>query len=349
VTAVPRAGTGAWTQAGAEPVAPGVYRIPLPLPEDGLRAVNVYAIEDGDGLALVDGGWSLPESMAAFETALAGIGHEPTEVRQILVTHTHRDHYTQAIALRRRYGSQVLLGAGERDAIQAIQRVRTGAPVTALNRLRNAGAGELADRLLANGQWEEHVPDDWQSPDRWVEAGELALATRTLTAIPTPGHTRGHLVFLDPGAGLLFAGDHVLPHITPSIGFELEPSALPLGEFLDSLRLVGSYPDARLLPAHGPVADSVHARVGELLTHHEVRLAEAAEAVRHGAADGYQVAQLLTWTRRHTPFTELSPFNQLLAVLETGAHLDLLVSRGRLASSTVDELVTYRPVPDPAG
>src|SRR5207253_331083 len=39
-----------WINAGAFPVAPGVHRIPLPLPTDGLRAVNVYAIEGEDGL-----------------------------------------------------------------------------------------------------------------------------------------------------------------------------------------------------------------------------------------------------------------------------------------------------------
>ena len=49
-----------WADEGAWPAAPGVHRIPLPLPTDGLRAVNVYAIEtDGaeGGLTLVDGGW----------------------------------------------------------------------------------------------------------------------------------------------------------------------------------------------------------------------------------------------------------------------------------------------------
>src|SRR5205807_4291475 len=45
-------------------------------------------------------------------------------------------------------------------------------------------------------------------PDDWITAGQaFELGTRTLTAIATPGHTRGHLVFADHEAGLLFAGD----------------------------------------------------------------------------------------------------------------------------------------------
>ena len=64
-------------------------------------------------------------------------------------------------------------------------------------------------------------------------------------------------MFADHAAGLLFAGDHVLPTITPSIGFEPALPAQPLGDFLGSLTKVRGLPDLRLLPAHGPVADSV--------------------------------------------------------------------------------------------
>ena len=89
------------------------------------------------------------------------------------------------------------------------------------------------------------------------------MGDRTLRVVATPGHTQGHVVFRDEAAGLLFAGDHVLPHITPSIGFEAVPVELALGHYLRSLRLVREMPDMRLLPAHGPVRPSVHDRVDE--------------------------------------------------------------------------------------
>ena len=100
-----------------------------------------------------------------------------------------------------------------------------------------------------------------RQPDEWIAAGQdFDLGTRTLTAITTPGHTRGHVVFADAAAGLLFAGDHVLPHITPSIGFEEAPSAAcRCGDYLQSLNVVRRLPDMRLLPAHGPVSPSTHA------------------------------------------------------------------------------------------
>ena len=62
-----------WTQPGVTQVAPGVHRMPLPLPMDGLRAVNVYVIETESGLTLIDGGWAIPESRALFDEGLASL------------------------------------------------------------------------------------------------------------------------------------------------------------------------------------------------------------------------------------------------------------------------------------
>lgn len=329
----------AWTEFGAHPVAEGIHRVPLPLPDDGLHAVNVYVVAEPDGLVLIDAGWALLESRQRLEAALASIGHDLGDVHRILVTHIHRDHFTQAVSLRRLVGAKVELGVGERPGLEQLLNVRTNVPLSSLARLRESGADQLAGELLRQGLWDDFDDDAWALPDSWLTAGEIPLSTRTLLAIPTPGHTQGHVVFLDGEAGLLFAGDHVLPHITPSIGFELGDSGLPLGDYLDSLRLVTKYPDARLLPAHGPVTGSVHRRVDELIQHHESRLQQAAETVGASSVHAFDVASRLTWTRRHRRFADLDLFNQMLAVSETAAHLELLVARGVL--TVTDEGGTF--------
>ena len=100
----------------------------------------------------------------------------------------------------------------------------------------------------------------WMFPDTWLEGDhEIAVGARTIDAVHTPGHTPGHYVFAEKAAGLLFAGDHVLPTITPSIGFTVPPTPDPLGDFMASLTKVRSLPDLQVLPAHGPVAPSSHA------------------------------------------------------------------------------------------
>src|SRR5690348_13731767 len=66
VTADTRAPAHQWAAPGTYPVAPGVHRVPLPLPNDRLRAVNVYVIEADDGLVLIDSGWALEEAHRAL-------------------------------------------------------------------------------------------------------------------------------------------------------------------------------------------------------------------------------------------------------------------------------------------
>ena len=327
-----RAGRGRWAEAGPETIRPGVHRVPLPLPGDGLRAVNVYLLEEEGGIVMVDGGWALPESRRALEDAMAVLGHDLAAITRILVTHIHQDHYTQAVALRRLLGARVSLGAGERPGLAMLQRIRTQAPVSSLDIVRRAGAHDLADRISKAFNGAGIDERDWEQPDEWLGPGVLDLGRRTLRVIPTPGHTKGHVVYLDEAGGLLFAGDHVLPHITPSIGFELGEPDLPLADYLRSLRLMTTYADAQLLPAHGPVTASTHQRVGELLAHHDRRLAATRRALEEGAVDAYAVARKLTWTRREVPFSDLDDMNQMLAVCETVAHLDVLAARGRAAT-----------------
>jgi glyoxylase-like metal-dependent hydrolase (beta-lactamase superfamily II) len=326
----------AWERPGAHEEAPGIFRIPLPLPGDHLQAVNVYAIADGDRLVLIDGGWALADSLELLTSSLTSIGFELGAIREFLVTHIHRDHYTQAVAVRRQVGSSVSLGEGERLSLEAIRTIREHPDVKGLHR---AGAFELSAQL---NQWTKEQgagPDltDWEDPDRWLPDGlDIPLATRTLRVIATPGHTRGHVVFHDPEHSILFGGDHVLPHITPSIGIELVRTPSPLRDYLSSLRLTRALPDARLLPAHGPVVDSVHARVEELLHHHEQRLDATADKIAHGASTGFEVANALTWTRREKRLDDLDLMNQIMAINETVAHLEVLVERGVLTKADVD-------------
>jgi glyoxylase-like metal-dependent hydrolase (beta-lactamase superfamily II) len=186
--------------------------------------------------------------------------------------------------------------------------------------------------------------DTWQVPDTWLE-GEMVLevGSRQLVAVPTPGHTAGHYVFADTEAGLLFAGDHVLPTITPSIGFEAIEDAEPLRDYLDSLARMKGLPDLRLLPAHGEVTGSSHARVDELLVHHEVRLSLSLAAVQSGLHTPHGVATALPWTRHGRSFRDLDAFDAGMAVMETKAHLDLLMTRGRLERELAEGTWFYRP------
>jgi glyoxylase-like metal-dependent hydrolase (beta-lactamase superfamily II) len=323
----------AWIKPDVEDLGAGVYRIPLPLPLDGLQAVNVYAITDPGGVDLIDAGFAIVAARERLTEALRQLGYGLGDVRNFIVTHIHIDHYSLAVELRREFRTLISLGEDERANMVATREMLNGSgghKVFGAENLRRLGAEELIGNLAA---MERQGPmfRDWEDPDRWVADGtDLDLRTRTLRAVHTPGHTRGHLVYHDVTAGIMFAGDHVLPHITPSIGFEPAGNRMALRDYLSSLARTLELPDARLLPAHGPVTGSTHERVNELLAHHDLRLAEIRQAVTAGHATPFEVAKAIKWTRRQRLFSELDLFSQIMSVNETAAHLEVLLVRGQV-------------------
>ena len=328
-----------WAAPGAFEVAPSVFRIPLPLPNDGLKTVNVYALVGGDGLVIIDTGWAVQEGREALAAGLALLGLGLGDITRFLVTHVHRDHYTLGCQLRSEFGMTVSLGEGERDTLAVATAPGHQDLALHVEYMRRLGAAGLAEQLSAEAEFED--PESWELPDDWMSGGDVVeVNDRTLDVVATPGHTHGHVVFHDGAGALLFAGDHVLPTITPSVGFEgvLHPN--PLGDYLRSLEVVRRREDAMLLPAHGNVGPSVHQRVDELLHHHGIRLRETAVAVSTGASTAHEVAGQLRWTRHERTLSELNPFNQMLAVSETNAHLLLLEAQG-VVSTAVECGVEY--------
>jgi len=312
---------------------------------DALKAINVYVVQGDDGLTLIDGGWSIPVARELLDRSLRSIGSGFGDIKRFLVTHVHRDHFTLATVLGHEYGADVALGEGERPALDLLNRASADGLDESpfLDVLRTAGAAEIAEEWAA-GPRDLPQAVDWAYPDTWLD-GDLTLdiGRRRLDAVHTPGHTPGHYVFADQAEGVLFSGDHVLPTITPSIGFTVPPSDQPLGQFMASLARVRELPDLRILPAHGPVAPSSYQRVDELLEHHEHRLDLCLTSLKErGTATSLVVAKDLGWTRHERAFAELDVFSQGMAAMETKAHLDLLVARGQASAEDLADGVVYR-------
>lgn len=332
-----------WHLPAVEEVADAVFRIPLPLPNDALRAVNIYLITGDDaGPVCIDSGWARRESRDLLLKCLATLHVRLEDIARFLVTHMHRDHFSQAIAIRREVSTRVSLGVGERTTLELLATPSEGRLALRLAELERNGAIDLARRIAQAEARVPPRPTGYEMPDDWLRDGDVIdVPRRRLHVLETPGHTRGHVVFSDFEHRLLFAGDHVLSTITPSIGLEPSPSRYALGNFLASLARVRSLPDAVLLPAHGPVGPSVHTRVDELVAHHARRLDDVLAGVRATIGTAFGIAGKLTWTRHERKLDELDLFNQRLAVLETAAHLSLLEAQGRVRRTLVSGVDHY--------
>jgi glyoxylase-like metal-dependent hydrolase (beta-lactamase superfamily II) len=319
-----------WSTPGTYRVAEGVYRIPLTLPLPDLKSVNCYALVSGGSLTLVDPGWASTTTERALAQALSDLGFALADVEQIIVTHTHWDHYTQALSLRDAYGTPVLVGAQERHTLDAFAECAGVYPRQATH-LRRCGAPDLANLIdaLELEEYERQVPFGY--PDVWLEDGQrLTVGDRTIEVHHTPGHTRGHMIVADRERDVMITGDHILPRITPSIGFERAPEKLPLASFLDSLTRMKSLPDAQMLPAHGQPNHHLHERVVALLEHHRERFDAVVAQVASGRHTAADIAAGLTWTRHEHALTDLSEIHRMTAILEIAAHLDVLVVQGQL-------------------
>src|SRR6201986_917961 len=261
----------AWIEPAVEDLGGGIYRIPLPLPLDGLKAVNVYAITDPGGVDLIDAGMAIVAASERLSEARRQLGYGFGDVRNFLVTHIHIDHYSLAVELRREFRTLISLGEDERANMLATREMINGTSshrVFGAESLRRLGAAELIGRLP---MLKRHGPmfADWEDPDRWVADGtDLDLRTRTLRAVHTPGHTLGHLVYHDAAAEIMFARHPVVPPTTPSLGFEPAGNRMALRDYLSSLARTLTLPDAPLPPPHGPGCDRPPQRVPELAAPH---------------------------------------------------------------------------------
>jgi glyoxylase-like metal-dependent hydrolase (beta-lactamase superfamily II) len=147
-----------------------------------------------------------------------------------------------------------------------------------------------------------------------------------LTVVWTPGHSPGHSCFYEPGERLLFAGDHVLPRITPQIAVFRQDDGNPLEDFLRSLDRLERYDVDEVLPAHEYRFRGLDTRTAVMAEHHTRRLAELyAAIVANPGLTAWKLCAKLRWSR---PWASFDVMNRRFALAETLAHLALLRSRG---------------------
>jgi len=159
--------------------------------------------------------------------------------------------------------------------------------------------------------------------------------------VHTPGHTPGHLCLFNDGMSILVSGDHLLPDETTNIPYLPIQGYNPLKLYLQSLTRVSGLKPSTVIPSHGKPFQNIQERIAQLFTHHRRRLRETAEAIVSKEREPISIASHITWSRGS--FSELSPFDRWLAILETMAHLEFLVSV-RYASKDDGSPPTYRPV-----
>lgn len=311
-----------------------LWSIPVPIPRNPLRYVNVYALAlSGGGLGLIDTGWESDEGWTTLTGGLIELGASIEDVQGVLVTHMHFDHIGLAERVRAASGAWIALHPADAERLASPrQRDAVLAVTSEVDFLVSLGA-DRQDAISDVGPAEAYEPfTRIAAADRLLEDGDLAdLPGWSLRAVHTPGHTPGHLCFAEERTGLFFSGDHVLPRISPNVSTTPHGSTDPLRDFLASLSTVSEEAAEEVLPAHEWRFRGLAERTAELGRHHERRLAELLAAVRdYPSSTPWQLAAYLTWSR---PWDQYERRMRIFAVTETDAHLRLLASRGLVMGS----------------
>ena len=315
-------------------VAAGVFELRLPIPfEDGL--VNVFLFTDGKAADLLDCGMNSDESLDAIRRALDHLGAK--RLRRLMVTHIHPDHY----------GAAGTLAGGDGLADLYIHRLEVPLVHPRYVELEHL-VEEVRHYLLVNGaplDEAEVLSNSQRALSQVVKTAEpsvqldgaetVQMGTRHVRVEWTPGHSPGHICLYEAAEGLLFAGDHILPELSPNIGLHPQSTPDPLHEYLEGLRRMASREPNLVLPAHGRPFTQIAQRVDALVSHHRRRLDQIVEILGRDEKSGWQVA-LDIWGPRD------NPYEKRLALQEGLAHLQALAVEGQVGKTVTPESVLWR-------
>ena len=300
-------------------------RLPLPM---ALDHVNVYALEDGPGWAIVDTGLHSRRGVALWERLLAGpLAGRP--VTRVIVTHHHPDHVGMAGWFQAR-GAELLTTRVAwlyaRMLTLDVQPLPTPESMTFWRR-----AGLPADRLAARAAERPFNFADVVHPmpvgfAQIAEGDRLHLAGRDWRVRLGHGHAPDHATLWSDG--IVIGGDQLLPGISANIGvYPTEPEADPLTDWLQSC--AAFRPHARagdlILPGHKLPFTGLPFRLEQMIENHVAALDRLLD---HLARPRVAMDCFAVLFKRPIGLAE-----EGLALVEAVAHLNCLLRRGRVSRS----------------
>lgn len=328
-------------------IIPGVYEFLVPIPNNPLENTNVYFVRGNDGATLIDTGWNSDLALRSLEREMEGVGATFKDISRIIVTHAHFDHYGLVTRLKQLTPAKVYLHKRDEEIFSTRYAITEESMRENEEWFRANGVpghDVTVTRIPFGGM---RIPGGTPPrPDIELHGGEtISTGLFDLKVVHTPGHSPGHICLYEPKHRLLFAGDHILPVITPNISLPPHSKSNPLGDFLQSLEVVRKLDVGTVLPAHERVFTDLNKRVDEIIHHHAVRNSEIMQTVESNPTTAYEISRHITWMPElgGVHFDDLMPGDKRAAVSETLAHLRAMTVSGRVKTVTRNGVYYYEP------
>lgn len=210
--------------------------------------VNWTLVADDDGVLLIDAGY--PGQRDEVLDSVRQLGFGPDDIKAILLTHAHVDHFGTAIWLAKSHGTQVYCHADEVGHARR-EYLEQASPAAVVRQAWRPSWLKWALAISRNGAFDHSGIASAQAFNTDV----AATLPGAPTAIPTPGHTGGHCSYLVDG--VLVSGDALVTgHPTsPRRGPQLLHPVFNHDEqaCLRSLGALALLDAEVLLPGHGDV------------------------------------------------------------------------------------------------
>ncbi len=237
----------------------GVHAIRTPTIFPDVPTVNSYLIENP--LTLVDGGLNTADAWKALQGQVHALGYKPEQIRRVLISHGHPDHFGLAEKVRTLAGAEVFVGEIESDKLtQNMQERAQQSGSLYMEYLRRLGIGdETLTVMRMMGEMNQSIAPTVKKVSTLKEGDRIAFDNFELDVLHTPGHTRGIICYYEPERKFLFSSDHLLQETSPNPVIELGPEGeadytnkfKSLITYYRQIRRVGDMELSCVLPGHG--------------------------------------------------------------------------------------------------
>jgi glyoxylase-like metal-dependent hydrolase (beta-lactamase superfamily II) len=294
-----------------------IVRCSLPMP----GTINVYFVKDPLP-TIIDVPAAGARYVDELDRGLRAVGSSLRDIKRIIITHPHFDHYGSAREIIDRTGAEIWV---LREGACWIERCKEELGRQESHRqrlLREAGAPSSDVELVTGYYRQADRFAEEARVSRLLSAGDtFELGDTAVTVVPVPGHTPFCILLHDARNRMAFTGDFLPVYISENPLVQWKDTRSPTYKttvsYLSSLRKARAMNLQFALPGHGPPIMDPAKEIDRLLASIEKIRASVLKALREGDKTPFEIArEVFPAAPRESLFRTVSDVMGQLEMLE---------------------------------